>query len=88
MAPVSKSLSHLSGDDLKAVKDLFWRKAAAFHHGTGPRTCPTAFLNDTLVAGPPVRGPPIRARGAEASIIQKFSEKEIEEGFYKRGTSP
>ena len=48
--PRHESLKHLSEKDIEAVSDLFWRKAAAFHSGTGPRTCLTAFLNDTIVA--------------------------------------
>ena len=67
--PRHESLKHLSENDIEAVSDLFWRKAAAFHSGTGPRTCLTPFLNDTIVASAPVRGFPIRARGHEAKIV-------------------
>ena len=86
--PRSATLSHLSDDDMEVVRDLFWRKAAAFHHGDGPRTCLTAFKNDTLVSGPPVRGAPIRARGQDAAVMQQMLERELEEGFYLRGASP
>ena len=57
--PRDSSLSHLGDKDVEAVVDLFSRKAAAFHCGHGPRTCLTAFLNDTIMSGPPVRGFPI-----------------------------
>ena len=73
---------------MEVIKDLFWRKAAAFHHGDGPRTCLTAFKNDTLVSSPPVRGAPIRARGQDAAVMQQMLERELEEGFYIRGASP
>ena len=86
--PKSASLNHLSADDMEVVRDLFWRKAAAFHHGDGPRTCLTAFKNDTLVSSPPVRGAPIRARGQDAAVMQQMLERELEEGFYIRGASP
>ena len=86
--PRHESLKHLSEKDIEAVSDLFWRKAAAFHSGTGPRTCLTAFLNDTIVASAPVRGFPIRARGHEAKLVQRLLEAETAEGFYVRGASP
>ena len=47
-----------------------------------------AFKHDVVTTGLPVRGPPIRLKGPEASIVREELEAGVEQGLYTRGTSP
>ena len=79
---------HLGDDELKALKELVGLKAEAFWVKGTARTVMRGFKHDVITTGQPVRGPPIRLKGPEASIVREELESGIEQGLYTRGTSP
>eukprot|EP00959_Pyramimonas_sp_CCMP1952_P220722 4614798-Pyramimonas_sp.AAC.1 len=61
--------------------EAFWVKGTA-------RTVMRGFKHDVVTTGLPARGPPIRLKGPEASIVREELEAGVEQGLYSRGTSP
>ena len=56
-------------EDLAAVREVVYRKAAAFWIEGTPRTTLKHLLHDTIPTGPPVRTPPHHLRGEEADWV-------------------
>ncbi|CAK0865466.1 unnamed protein product, partial [Prorocentrum cordatum] len=79
---------HLGSQELEALKEMISLKAEAFWVKGTARTVMRGFKHDVVTTGLPVRGPPIRLKGPEASIVREELEAGVEQGLYSRGTSP
>ena len=79
---------HLSDADYAAVKEVFGRKTEAFWVKGTTRTLVRGFVHDALTVGNPVRGHPIRLKGAQADFVADSLSKAAAEGLYRRGSSP
>ncbi|CAK0832649.1 unnamed protein product, partial [Prorocentrum cordatum] len=79
---------HLGSQELEALKEMISLKAEAFWVKGTARTVMRGFKHDVVTTGLLVRGPPIRLKGPEASIVREELEAGVEQGLYSRGTSP
>ena len=72
--------THLSKADHQALTTWVRRKAGAFWVRGSPRTTVRGILHDCLTRGPPVRGPPIRLKGADLQDVEDGILKDLERG--------
>ncbi|CAK0811447.1 unnamed protein product, partial [Prorocentrum cordatum] len=79
---------HLGSQELEALKEMISLKAEAFWVKGTARTVMRGFKHDVVTTGLPARGPPIRLKGPESSIVREELEAGVEQGLYSRGTSP
>ena len=78
----------MPGDaDMKAIREVVDRKAAAFWVDNTPRTTLHAFKHDVLTSGSPVRGHPVRLKGNDSRFVNEWVQKQVEEGLCKRTKS-
>ena len=85
---VPEKWAHLSKPDHQALTHWVRRKAGAFWVKDSPRTTVRGILHDCLTRGPPVRGPPIRLKGADLQDVEDGILKDLERGQLVRGNSP
>ena len=78
---------HLSSEDIAAVREVIYRKAAAFWKEGTPRTTVRFFLHDTIPTGPPVRLPPHSLKGESAQWVDSKLQDEVDRGQMVRGSS-
>ena len=77
----------LSEHDIKAIREVLHRKAAAFWVEGNPRTTVRNLMHDTIPTGPPVRTPPHHLKGEEAEWVDKKLQEEVDRGQLERGNS-
>ena len=70
----------LTEDDMRAIREVIWRKAAAFWIEGEPRTTVRHLLHDTIPTGPPVRTPPHKLKGEEADWVDAQLQAEVLSG--------
>ena len=82
-----RGYSYLSPVEIAALQDVVSRKTAAFWLKDTPRTVMRGFRYEVLTTVLPVRGRPIRLKGAEAEFVRKELEDNVAQGLYSRGMS-
>ena len=82
-----RGYSHLPPIEMTALRDVVSRKSAAFWLKETPRSVMRGFRYDVITTGLPVRGRPIRLKGAEAEFVRQELEDNVAQGLYSRGMS-
>ena len=88
VAEGSPPLEGLTEHDMKAVREVIRRKAAAFWIEGSPRTTLLHLMHDTRPTGPPVRTPPHNLKSEDSDFVDEQLHKEVETGQLERGNSP
>ncbi|CAK0894772.1 unnamed protein product [Prorocentrum cordatum] len=79
---------HLGSEELQALEEMISLQAEAFWVKGSARTVLRGFEPDVATTGLPARGPPIRLKGPEATIVREGLEAGVEQGLCSRGASP
>ena len=87
MAGAAPGYAHLSECERNALTEVVWRKAEAFWLVDTPRSVMRGFKHDVVTTGLPVRGHPIRLKGADAQFVRDDLEAGVAQGLYSRGMS-
>ena len=74
-------------EDIALMREVVWRKAAAFWIEGTARTTLRHLMHDTIPTGPPVRTPPHHLKGEEADWVDAQLQSEVESGQLIRGNS-
>ena len=77
----------MTPEDIALMREVVWRKAAAFWLEGTPRTTLRHLMHDTIPTGPPVRTPPHHLKGEEADWVDAQLQSEVESGQLIRGNS-
>ena len=88
VAEGSPPLEGLTEEDMKAVREVVRRKAAALWIEGTPRTTLLHLMHDTRPTGPPVRTPPHNLKAEDSNFVDEQLMKEVETGQLERGNSP
>ena len=82
-----RGYSHLSAAEGEALRAIIARKASAFWVKGTSRSAMRGFRHDVITTGLPVRGRPIRLKGAEGESVRKELDEDVAQGLYTRGMS-